>query len=128
MNTDKLKKHIADFIKKHRETPQPQKYSDDIQERKEMIAYYQSFTREKILQMNEENIYEYLSKLWAMLIWGNKHYVVDKIIEDNGLDKFRKSLVELVWGNTDIVDRWNTFRTEVKGMGPAILSYCGVRS
>jgi len=30
--------------------------------------------------MNEEDLYEYISKLWAMLIWGNKHYVVEKLV------------------------------------------------
>ena len=79
MNTNLLKKHIADFIKKHKNDPS--KYQEDIIERKDFINYYQSFTKDKILQMNEEEIYEYLSKLWAMLIWGNKHYVIDKIIE-----------------------------------------------
>lgn len=120
MNTKILKKHIDEFIIKHKDSPQ--KYQEDINERKDFINYYQEFTKEKILQMDEEQIYEYLSKLWAMLIWGNKHYVVDKIIEDNGLDKFRQSLADLVWGNTDIVDRWNLFRTEIKGMGPAMIS------
>lgn len=120
MNTNLLKNHIADFIKKHKSDTS--KYQDDIIERKDFINYYRSFTKDKILRMNEEEIYEYLSKLWAMLIWGNKHYVVDKLIEDNGLDKFRQSLADLVWGNHDIVDRWNLFRTEIKGMGPAMIS------
>jgi len=26
--------------------------------------------------MTEEELYEYLAKLWAMLIWGNKKYIV----------------------------------------------------
>ncbi|MCH5344338.1 MAG: hypothetical protein J1E64_09875 [Acetatifactor sp.] len=27
-----------------------------------------------------------ISKLWSMLIWGNKQYVVEKLIADNGFD------------------------------------------
>ena len=34
--------------------------------------------------MTEEEFLEYISKLWSMLIWGNKKYVVDKMIADNG--------------------------------------------
>jgi len=120
MNTKILKKHIDNFLKKYNNNPQ--EFHDDLKERKDFLIYYQSFSKEKILQMNKEKIYEYLSKLWAMLIWGNKHYVIDKIIENNGLDKFRKSLAELVWGSNDIIDRWNHFRTEIKGMGPAMIS------
>ncbi len=72
--------------------------------------------------MTEEVIYEYLSKLWAMLIWGNKHYVVDKIIEDNGLQDLRENLADLVWGERDIIERWDDFRSKIKGMGPAMIS------
>ena len=42
--------------------------------------YYQSFTANKFLPMSEEGFLEYISKLWSMLIWGNKKYVVDKLI------------------------------------------------
>jgi len=33
--------------------------------------------------MTSDDFLEYLSKLWAMLIWGNKRYVVDKMISEN---------------------------------------------
>jgi len=72
--------------------------------------------------MTEEDIYQYLSKLWAMLIWGNKHYVVDKIIQNNGLDNFRTHLADLVWGENAITIRWDSFRKHIKGMGPAMMS------
>jgi len=120
MNKDLLKKHIKDFISKSNKDPK--KFADDLKERSDIVNYYCQFTKEKILSMNEENIYEYLSKLWAMLIWGNKHYVIDKVIEDNGLNNFRKTLAELIWGTNDISERWDNFRSEIKGMGPAMIS------
>ncbi len=72
--------------------------------------------------MNKDDVYEYISKLWAMLIWGNKHYVIDKILEENGLENFCSHLAELVWGEKDIAERWDTFRKEVNGLGPAMVS------
>ena len=39
---------------------------------------YQSFTQDKLLAMTDEDFFEYISRLWSMLIWGNKKYVVDK--------------------------------------------------
>lgn len=57
-----------------------------------------------------------------MQIWGNKHYVVDKIINENGLDNCKNHLAELVRGEKDITVRWDTFRKEIKGMGPAMIS------
>jgi len=120
MDKDLLKKYIKEFILKSNKDPQ--KFADDLKERSDIVNYYSQYTKDKILTMNEETIYEYLSKLWAMLIWGNKHYVIDKIIEDNGLSNFRKNLAELIWGTNDISERWDNFRSEIKGMGPAMIS------
>ncbi len=120
MNKEVLRMHITDFIsdsKKH-----PEQFNEDFKERADLIAYYQSWTRDNILNMTADDIYEYIAKLWAMLIWGNKHYVVDKILEDNGLDNFKSHLAELLWGDKDINQRWDSFRTEIKGMGPAMIS------
>ncbi len=120
MNKELLKKHIEHFVSHSKENPD--KFNEDFKERLDLINYYQRFTSGKILLMTEEEIYEYLSKLWAMLLWGNKHYVVDKIIEDNGLENFKKNLAELVRGKQDIRERWDDFRKKVKGMGPAMIS------
>ena len=120
MNKDKLRKYIGEFIADANKNTD--KFNSDLKERLELINYYQSFTKEKILKMTEEDIFEYVSRLWAMLIWGNKHYVVDKLIEVNGLQHFRKYLAELVWGNGEVIGRWDNFRSQIKGMGPAMIS------
>lgn len=57
-----------------------------------------------------------------MLIWGNKKYVVDKLIADNGFDALKKQLAELLYGTVSIEKRWNAFLKSVKGMGPASIS------
>jgi len=120
MNTELLKKHTQNFISNSKKGYE--KFSKDFEERADLVNYYQQFSKDKIFSMNEEDIYEYLSKLWAMLIWRNKHYVIDKIIGDNGLQNFKKHLTELVWGEQDIIYRWDSFRTQIKGMGPAMIS------
>ena len=80
MNKELLKKHIQKYYQKIQKDPE--KYRKELLERKERISYYQSWTKEKISKMNEDDLFEYISKLWSMLIWGNKRYVVDKIIQD----------------------------------------------
>lgn len=120
MNKQKLKKHIASFVKKSKQ--ETGKFTNDYRERLDLIKYYQSYDKLQILSMTPDDIYQYISKLWAMLIWGNKKYIVDKIIDDNGLKKFREQLANLVWGNDDISNRWDEFRTEIKGFGPAMIS------
>lgn len=120
MNRSLLRKHIKAFIGSARKNPEQHKR--DIEERRSLAEYYQSFTRDRIASMTGEDLYEYISRLWAMRIWGNKQYVVDKIIVDNGLEHFKRHLIDLVWGDEEIDSRWNRFRTQVKGMGPAMMS------
>ena len=73
MNKDKLKSAISSFVKNKKANAAY--YDDNWKERMERRAFYQSFTKDKILGMTEEDFLEYMSKLWAMLIWGNKKYL-----------------------------------------------------
>ena len=120
MRKDVLRERIKKFVTdSHKDQ---KRFDKDLAERVQITVFYQKFSRERILSMTAEDIYDYLSPLWAMLIWGNKHYVVDKIVEDNGLELFRQCLAELVWGEDSMAIRWDSFRRQVKGMGPAMMS------
>ena len=81
-----------------------------------------SWTKERLLNITEEEFFEYLSKLWAMRTWGNKKYYVDKVLNDNGIEKIRKKLAMLAWGDGDISVRWDDFRANTKGIGVAMMS------
>jgi len=120
MNTTLLQKHIKDYLAKLAATPQ--QFAADLKERQERAAYYQSWTAEKLHKMTKEELGEYLSKLWAMRIWGNKQYVVDQVVEDNGLAALLSNLADLVWSTQPIEQRWDSFRKKVKGIGPAMVS------
>lgn len=120
MNIEKLTLAIKEFSKK-RETNFAF-YEENWAERIDRKKYYQSFTREKLIAMTEEDFLEYISKLWSMLIWGNKKYVVDKLITDNGFEKLKKQLAELLYGNGAVEKRWDAFLKSVKGLGPATIS------
>jgi hypothetical protein len=120
LNKERLKTHITDYLKKLKDNPQLS--VDDLNERRERIAYYQSWTAERLKQMTPEDFTEYLAKLWAMRIWGNKQYVVDKLIEDNGFPAIVNQFSELVWSDKPIAERWDRFLKTVKGVGPAMIS------
>ena len=120
MNNQKLKAAISSFVKNKKANAAY--YDDNWTERKERKAYYQAFTKEKLLAMTEEEFFEYISRLWSMLIWGNKKYVVDKLIADNGFDALKKQLAELLYGTVPIDKRWTAFLKTVKGIGPATIS------
>jgi len=120
MNISKLNLAVESFVKKQKENTAH--YTEDYEERKERLRFYQSYTSKRILRMTEDDIYEYISKLWSMLIWGNKKYVVDKLISDNGLETVKKKLVDLLYGSNKIETRWDSFLKDVKGLGPATIS------
>lgn len=120
MNKQKLQSAISAFIKNNQSNEAY--YNDNWTERKERRTFYQSFTKERILAMTEDDFLEYMSKLWSMLIWGNKKYVVDKMIADNGFENLKKQLVELLYGKSPLEKRWNSFLKTVKGLGPASIS------
>jgi len=115
-----LEKHVAEYIQKI--SSDKVTYEQDKKERAERALYYQSWTAVKLESMTEQQLYEFISQLWAMLIWGNKKYVVDKLIADNTFGKLKKELARLLWDKESIEKRWDRFRSNIKGMGPAMMS------
>ncbi len=120
MNEKKLNYFLESFVRK--QSANPDKYKKDREERLSRMIEYQAYTPDRIKSMIEEDFYEYLGKLWSMLIWGNKKYIVDKIIADNGLEKLKKHLIALLYGDEKIENRWDVFLGSIKGLGPATIS------
>ncbi len=118
MNSKKLINSIKEY-KKH-----VSKIGDieAINERNERKQYYQSWTEERLKTMTEDEFVEYIGKLWSMIVWGNKKYIADKIIESNGFNNVKKMLIDLLYGTRDIVERWNNFYTNIKHIGPSSMS------
>ena len=120
MNTKILEERLTSFhqwFKTNRTTAEQEK-----SEREQSADQVRSFTREKLSAMTEDDLFDYLSPLWAMAMWGNKHYQIDNIIEANGMEALRKHFSDLIYGPTPIEKRWDNFRTRLKGVGPAIMS------
>lgn len=120
MDSKKLDAAISAFMKK--QAANAGYYDENRIERRDRREYYQSFTKARLLAMTEDEFLEYISKLWSMLIWGNKKYVVDKLIADNGFEHVKKQLADLLYSDTAIEKRWDTFLKNVKGLGPATIS------
>ena len=120
MNKQKLQSAVSAFINNKKANTAYN--SDNWVERKERKAYYQSFTRAKLLAMTDDSFVEYLSRLWSMLMWGNKRFLSNKLIADNGFDNLKKQLAELLYGSIPVEKRWHNFLKSVKGIGPSTMS------
>lgn len=120
MNQDLLRKHVREWLADLK--TDPEEHQEALDERKERVTYFSGWTRPRMLKMDEDQLYEYIAKLWAMRMWGNKHYVVDTLIKRHGLAEVREHLAELVWGSGTVAQRWDKFRGGIKGIGPAMMS------
>ncbi len=76
---------------------------DGSAERAERVGYYRSFDKDKLLSADEDEFVEYIGKLWASNMYGNKHYLVNKMIEsNNGFKNLLKLIAEFIYGEGDI--------------------------
>ena len=115
-----LGKHIQHLLNELRKDTG--KLEKDLKSRTDDINFYSQYTEAKLIKMNEDEFYTYISRLWAMIIWGNKKYRIDEIIGQNGFSNLKKNLAELIWGKAPSEIRWDRFRSQIYGMGPAIMS------
>ena len=120
MDTALLKKLVTQYIFNIGQDEPT--YEQDRKERAERSAYYRSWNPNRLSAMTEDEFYEFIAKLWAMLIWGNKKYVVEKLIANNTFPKLKKELSALLWDEDPIEKRWDRFRSNITGMGPAMIS------
>ena len=87
MNLDLLEKLIDSFA--HYIENADDNYGFDERERRR--NHYQSFDYNKIINMSYEDVLSYIKELWAVI-----PVSANKIIDKNGLDKFKKLSSNLV--------------------------------
>ena len=97
-------------------------WEEEKAQRTERKAFFQAWTRERLENMDQESFLEFMSKLWALRMWGNKPYVVGNMTERNSLPRLRSELAELMWGDESIGFRWDRFRKNVTDIGPGQMS------
>lgn len=120
MNQQKLNKAIQQY---KREIRNKAVHTDaGIGEREERKVYYQSWTKERIKDMTEDEFVEYIGKLWSMIVWGNKKYIANKIIETNGFDNIKNMLIDLLYGDEAIEERWDKFYKAKTRLGASSMS------
>lgn len=74
-------------------------------------------------KIQENEFAEIYKKLWASNIWQNKDwYVQNRLLAPNGIEKIKKELKKLLYSDSSIVERYNEFKSNIKGFGISSLS------
>lgn len=79
-----------------------------FKERIERKKYYQSFDYDKIMKMNQDDMLEYIKKLWSVI-----PVSAAKIIDKNGFEKFKEYLANLLYGDGPIQERFDSFYNNI---------------
>ncbi|AFL95277.1 hypothetical protein CL1_1074 [Thermococcus cleftensis] len=97
-----------------------EEYERDLEERKRREALFSEvLAEERIKRLSEFELGEIISGLWATRVWTNKDYLLQRIISDNGMEKIRKELFNLLYGGAPFEERFDRFMGSIKGLGPA---------
>jgi len=119
----KQKERIAGFVPVFRKYIQSSEFPEDRADRHEREALYANIlSQETIEEMTELEFGQVISSLWASQMWGNKGYLVDKLVKENGLPALRSQLKNLLWGTGNFIVRYNEYRKKIKGFGTAMLA------
>jgi len=70
----------------------PDQFIKDMDERDERSRHYRQFDAQRIRSFSSDELIEYLGKLWAMRMWGNKHYNITRVIEDTGFERLKEEI------------------------------------
>ena len=84
------KKTIARHLKAFVDYLSDDQFRKDQEDRLGHVSYFQRELSQRCAQLSEAEIEKLVSMLWASQMWGNKQYLVQKLISDNGIEKLRR--------------------------------------
>lgn len=116
--SEEQKAAIEQHIELFREYMNSEQFREDQAKRRERVNFFQKKLPERLDDFSEADLDAIVSQLWASRIWGNKDYLAQKIITDNGIDKIRDHLRQLIESD-DPPRAYARFLDAIKGLGPA---------
>jgi len=82
-------------------------------------SYRAALSADKIIYLAEDELEKLLGDLWANQLWADKSQPLKRILSAATLEEVKAELNKLLWGTKPLSVRYNEFRSNVKGMGPA---------
>lgn len=122
-NTAEIKKLLSPHIQDYKNWLKSEDYRAWDEERKEKASTYDKLlSKDGIKAMTEVEVHELISTLWAFGGWGNKDYLVTRLLKAIDLSKFKQLLMELLWGPNPLWKRYDDFNENVKYLGSAAIT------
>ena len=73
-------------------------------------------SRRSIMDLDESGFTEIIKYLWAFNWWKSKDYPTNNILNNNGIEKIRRSLNDLLYGSNPLETRFDDFNVKHLGM------------
>ena len=121
--TDTQKNNLSHQILSFKNYTKTKNYQMDIKDWKEREEFFSKITKEKFLALNEFDFGEIIAKLWAMRLWTNKEYQIQRMISDKGFDHLKSELTNLLFSDpANFEKNFNFASKNIKFLGPASLT------
>jgi len=89
---------------------------------KEKDLFFKTFfERENLKSLDEGSLREFIKILWSYEFWTNKDYILDEMLK-SGIDNIRKAFDYLVYGEEDVIKRFDYALKNIKMLGVAAIS------
>jgi hypothetical protein len=122
--TEEQKKRLASYVDAFKEWLKTPDGLKSVTEHRDHEQFFKNkLEADKIALLTEDEFREIYKTLWASGVWGNKDWYIDnKLIGPNGLEKIKQELKSLLYGSEDIGRKYDRFRSNIKGLGPSLIS------
>lgn len=94
-------------------------FGEDQASRIRRVRYFQEELPTRLEELSEAELTQIITELWATGMWGNKQYVAQKVLMDNGIGKLRVELRNLLNRDIKPSSRYERWLREIKHLGPA---------
>lgn len=117
------KNNLTQYIQSFKKYSKTKGYQEDVNDRKQREEFFSKITKEKFLLLNEFDFGEIIAKLWAMRLWTNKDYQIQRMISDKGFDHLKSELATLLFSDpANFEKNFNLASKNIKFLGPASLT------
>ncbi len=124
MTSGNISTEVVELLAPHLEGYKSWVGSDQFKEweedrRGKVATYAQLLSSAGISALTEVELRQLISSLWAFGAWGNKDYLVRRLLDAVGLERLKESLMDLLWSSEPLYMRYDRFAGRVKYLGPA---------